>query len=299
MELRQLHYFLAVSEELNFGRAARRLNMAQPPLTRQIQQLEQELGVQLFNRTSRRVELTEVGKLFVEEARRILEQVEQSLQTVQRANQGTIGRLVVAFEGSSAYDVIPLSLKAYRECFPHVELVVLGMTTNQQVEALQSNQIQVGFVVPPLQGQVEDLEVEAVIQAPLILALPETHLLAAKSKVKVRSLANEAFIMGQRNSGCGLHDQVIAVCHRAGFSPTIKQEVNEMQVLLGLVAAGFGIAMLPESAKQFQRSGVVYRELQPVSDEVALAIAWSKNSQSSVLQAFLKVAREIAASQKP
>ncbi|MBI4784086.1 MAG: LysR family transcriptional regulator [Oscillatoriophycideae cyanobacterium NC_groundwater_1537_Pr4_S-0.65um_50_18] len=293
MELRQLHYFLAIAEELNFGRAAQRLNIAQPPLTRQIQQLEQELGVQLFNRTSRRVELTEVGKLFVDEAQRILEQVDHSLLTIQRANRGEVGQLVVAFEGSSAYDIIPLSLKAYRERFPEVELTVLGMTTNQQVEALRSGQIQIGFVVPPLQGQVEDLEVEAVIQSPLVLALPEAHPLAAKSTVKVRSLVKESFIMGQRNSGCGFYDQVITFCHRAGFSPTIKQEVNEMQVLLGLIAAGFGVAILPGSAKQFQRSGVVYRDLQPASSEVALAIAWQKNDSSPLVQAFLQIVRDV------
>lgn len=268
MELRQLYYFLAVAEELNFGRAAQRLNIAQPPLTRQIQQLEQELGVQLFKRTSRRVELTEVGSLFVDEARRILEQVEQSLRTVQRANQGEVGQLVIAFEGSSAYDIIPFSLKAYRERFPDVELTALGMTTNQQIEALHSGQIHVGFVVPPLQGQVEDIEVELVIQSPLVLALPQSHSLVAGSSIKVRLLANESFIMGQRNSGCGLYDQVIAVCRRAGFSPIIKQEANEMQVSLGLVAAGFGVAILPGSAKQFQRSGVVYWKLSELGTQL-------------------------------
>ncbi len=295
MELRQLHYFLAVAEELNFGRAAQRLNIAQPPLSRQIRQLEQELGVQLFHRTSRRVELTEVGNVFLEEARRILKQVEQSIQVTQRASQGEIGRLSVAFEGSSAYDIIPTALKTYRERFPDVELVVLSMTTEKQVEALHEDRIQVGFVVPPLQGQVQDLFVEAVLQEPLVLALPEDHPLAAQSKVKVRSLANEAFIMGQRNSGCGLYDQVIAACRRAGFSPNVTQEVNEMQVLLGLVAADLGVAILSGSAKQFQRSGVVYRELQPASSEVALASAWRKDSQSSVLQAFLEVIRGIKA----
>lgn len=136
MELRQLQYFLAVAEVLSFSQAARQLNMAQPPLTRRIRQLEQELGVQLFDRNSRRVELTNVDRVFVEEAHRVLEQVEQSIEVTQRASRGEVGRLVIAFEGSSAYDVIPASLKAYREQFPNVELVVLGMTTEQQIEAL-------------------------------------------------------------------------------------------------------------------------------------------------------------------
>ena len=296
MEFRQLHYFLAIAEELSFSQAARRLHMAQPPLTRQIRQLEQELGVQLFERNSRRVELTEAGNVFALEARRILRQVEQSIELAQRVSRGEMGRLVIAFEGSSAYDAIPVSLKTYRQRFPDVQLVVLGMTTEQQVEALRNNQIQVGFVVPPLQSQTGDLVVEPVLEKPLILALSEAHPLATQSKVKVRSLVNELFILGQRNSGCGWYDQVIALCHQAGFSPKVVQEVNEMQVLLGLVAANLGITIVSGAARQFQRSGVVYRELQPASLAVALAIAWREGNSSSVLQAFLTIVREISAS---
>ncbi|MBD2090655.1 LysR family transcriptional regulator [Microcoleus sp. FACHB-1515] len=295
MELRQLHYFLAVAEELSFSQAARRLNMAQPPLTRQIRQLEQELGVQLFERNSRRVELTEVGGVFVEEARHILGQVERSIQTAQRAGRGEVGRLTVAFEGSSAYDIIPTSLKNYREQFPDVELIVVGLTTDQQVEALHKGEIQVGFVVPPLQ-QAEGLIVETVLEEPLVLALPEAHPLAAQAKVKVRSLADQAFILGQRNTGCGWYDQVIALCRRSSFSPRVVQEVSEMQVLLGLVAAGLGVAVVSGAAKQFQRSGVVYRELQPASPEVSLAIAWREGDASVTLPAFLEIVRSVSTS---
>jgi DNA-binding transcriptional LysR family regulator len=294
MEFRQLQYFLAVAEELNFGRAAKRLNIAQPPLTRQIQQMEQELGVQLFYRTKRRVELTEAGRAFVEESRRILLQVEQSMQVAQRASRGEIGRLVVAFEGSSAYDIVPNSLKTYRERFPAVELIVLGMTTGEQVQALHERQISAGFVVPPLKGKDKEIAVEAVLQEPLLLALPENHPLTTQPRVRVRSLANEPFIMAQRDSGCGLYDQAIAVCQRAGFSPRVMQEVNEMQVMLGFVAAGLGIALLSASVKQFQRPGVVYRELQPSTPEVALAMIWRRDNLSPVLQAFLSVVRELA-----
>ena len=244
MEFRQLKYFLAVAEELNFSRAAKRLNIAQPPLTRQIRQMEQELGVELFYRTKRRVELTDAGRAFVEESRRILVQVEQSMQVAQRASRGEIGRLVVAFEGSSAYDIVPNSLKTYRERFPAVELVVLGMTTGEQVQALHERQISAGFVVPPLKGKDKEIAVEAVLQEPLLLALPENHPLTTQPRVRVRSLANEPFIMAQRDSGCGLYDQAIAVCQRAGFSPRVMQEVNEMQVMLGFVAAGLGLSLI-------------------------------------------------------
>jgi DNA-binding transcriptional LysR family regulator len=294
IELRHLRYFLALAEELNFGRAAERLTIAQPPLSRQIRHLEDELGVELFRRNKRRVELTEAGRAFQAEAHRILSQVEQSIQVAQRASRGEIGRLVVGFEGSSAYDVVPLSLKVYRQRFPEVDLVVYGMSTDEQVQALHAAHIGVGFIVPPLKGKDQELVVEAVLREPLVLALPETHPLATQPQVRVDSLVNELFVMCQRNSGCGLYDQVIAVCQHAGFSPRVIQEVNEMQVMLGFVAAELGIALLSASVKHFQRPGVVYRELQPSTPEVALAMVWRRDDPSAILQAFLAVVRECA-----
>jgi len=200
VELRQLQYFLAVAEELNFSRAAAKLNMAQPPLTRQIRSLEQELGVQLFYRTNRFVELTDAGKAFVEESRRILEQVEQSVRVVQRASRGEIGRLIVAFEGSSAYDLVPNSLKIFRDRFPAVELIVLGMTTGEQVQALHERQINAGFVVPPLQGREPELSVEAILQEPLVLALPIDRPLATQQRVRMRSLKTSGMLKANSRS---------------------------------------------------------------------------------------------------
>lgn len=290
MELRQLQYFLAVAEELNFGRAAARLQIAQPPLSRQIRQLEQELGVELFRRTKRRVELTEAGRVFLEEARQILSQVEQGVRVAQRASRGKIGRLVVGFEGSSTYDVIPVSLKVYRERFPEVDLVVYAMTTEEQIQALLENRIGIGFVVSPLNDR--RLAIEIILREALILAIPESHPLVARNEVRVRELEGESFIMFQRNRGCGLYDQVIAICQRAGFSPRVIQEADEMQVMLGFVAAGLGITLLSASVEQFQRPGVVYRTLQPSTPKVALALAWRRDDPSAVLQAFIEVVRE-------
>lgn len=292
IELRHLEYFLALAEELNFGRAAQRLNIAQPPLTRQIRRLEEELGVELFYRTKRRVELTEAGQAFLEEARQILAQVEQSVRVAQRASRGEIGRLIVGFEGSSTYDVIPRSLKIYRERFPEVELVVYAMTTEEQIQALLEGRIGIGFVVSPVNDR--RLAIEIILREPLVLALPESHPLATRSEVRVRELASEPFIMFQRNRGCGLYDQAIAVCQRAGFSPRVIQEADEMQVMLGFVAAELGIALLSASVQHFQRPGVVYRLLQPSTPKVALAIAWRREQPSAVLHAFIEVVRECA-----
>ena len=290
MELRQLQYFLAVAEELNFSRAAARLGIAQPPLSRQIHQLEQELGIELFRRTKRRVELTEAGRVFLKEARQILSQVEQGVQVAQRASRGEIGRLVVGFEGSSTYDVIPVSLKVYRERFPEVDLVVYAMTTEEQIQALLENRISIGFVVSPLNDK--RLAIEIILREALILAIPESHPLVARNQVRVRELEGESFIMFQRNRGCGLYDQVISLCQRAGFSPKVIQEADEMQVILGFVAAGLGITLLSASVQQFQRPGVVYRTLQPSTPNIALALAWRRDDPSAVLQAFIEVVRE-------
>lgn len=290
MELRQLQYFLVVAEELNFSRAAARLQMSQPPLSRQILQLEQEIGIELFRRTKRRVELTDAGKVFLAETRQILSQVEQSVQLAQRANRGEIGRLIVGFEGSSTYDVIPMSLKVYRERFPEVDLIVYAMTTEEQIQALLENRISIGFVVSPLNDK--KLTIEIILREALILAICESHSLVRRNEVRVKELEGESFIMFQRNRGCGLYDQVIAVCQRAGFSPRVIQEADEMQVILGFVAAGLGITLLSASVQQFQRPGVVYRTLRPSTPKVNLALAWRRDDPSAVLQAFIEVVRE-------
>ncbi|PSB62755.1 LysR family transcriptional regulator [Chroococcidiopsis cubana CCALA 043] len=292
MELRQLQYFLAVAEELNFGRAAARLGIAQPPLSRQIRQLEQELGVELFRRTKRRVELTEAGIAFVEEVRQILAQVEQGVLVAQRASRGEIGRLVVGFEGSSTYDVIPMSLKVYRERFPEVDLAVYAMTTEEQIQALLEGRIGIGFVVSPINDK--RLAIETILRESLILAIPENHPLATRTSVRARELESEPFITFQRDRGCGLYDQVIAVCQRANFSPRIIQEADEMQVILGFVAAGLGVTLLSASVVQFQRPGVVYRMLQPSTPKVSLALAWRRDLTSAALQAFIEVVMECA-----
>ena len=288
MELRQLRYFLAVAEELSFVRAAERLQIAQPPLSRQIRQLEQEMGVELFRRTKRRVELTEAGEAFVIEARQILAQVEQGIGTAQRASRGEIGRLVVGFEGSSTYDVIPMSLKIYRDRFPEVELVVYALTTEEQIEALLEGRIDLGFVVSPLNDS--RLVIETILSESLVVALPQNHPLSTQSEVEVQQLESEPFITFQRDRGCGLYDRVITLCQMAGFSPRVIQEADEMQVILGFVAAGLGISLLSASVEHFQRPGVVYRSLRS-STKVTLAMAWQRDKPSAVRRAFVEVVR--------
>ncbi|MCU0534415.1 MAG: LysR substrate-binding domain-containing protein [Hydrococcus sp. Prado102] len=290
IELRYLQYFVAVAEELNFGRAAERLNMAQPPLSRQISRLEKELGVELFQRTKRQVQLTEAGRVFLEEVRPILLQVEQSVRAAQRAARGEVGRLAVGFEGSFSYDIIPFSLREYQERFPNVNLIVYEMTTVEQGQALDDRRIGVGFVVPPLDN--ESLIFETVLRERLIVALPENHPLTNQQEVSLQALADEPFVTGPRDRGCGLYRQVVAICRQADFEPRIVQETNEIQMMLGFVAAGLGVSLLPSSTRYFQRPGVVYRELRSPVPEIELAMVWHANSLSPVLQTFLEVVRQ-------
>jgi DNA-binding transcriptional LysR family regulator len=293
VELRHLTYFVAVAEELNFGRAAERLYIAQPPLTRQIRQLEQELGVELFHRTTRRIELTKAGQVYLTEARRVLAQVEEAATLARLASRGEAGQLVVGFEGSSAYDIVPLTVKTFSKRFPRVSLIVREMTTGEQVKALHAARIGVGFVVPTL-FDTGDLIVKTVLREPPIVALPQEHPQTQHLTVNLEDLKDETFIVCPRHQKCGLYDHIISVCRRRGFSPRLTQETDEVQSILGFVAAGLGVALLPASVRHLQRSGVVYRQLQPPIEELELAIAWRRENLSPTIPVFLEIVREIA-----
>ena len=178
MELRHLRYFLAVAEELDFGRAALRLHIAQPPLSQQIRQLEEELGVQLFRRTRRNVSLTEAGQAFLSEAQRTLEQVERAMEVAQRVDRGEQGQLIIGFVGSATYGLLPKLLRAFRERFPEVAFTLRELTTSQQIQALHEQQIHLGVLRPPVAQ--EEFLFEPLAQDPLIVALPEQHRLATQ-----------------------------------------------------------------------------------------------------------------------
>jgi DNA-binding transcriptional LysR family regulator len=292
IELHHLKYFVAVAEELNFARAAERLHISQPPLTRRIQQLEKELGVQLFNRTTRRVQLTDAGLIYLEEARATLAQVKRGVGVAQRANRGEIGQLVVGFEASSAYDILPQSRQLFKKQFPNVELTFVEMRTDDQAQALHEGWISLGFVLPPLHN--DALAVETILREPMVVAIPRDHPLSGKNKLALEDLAAEAFVMSSRNNRCGLYDQVISVCRHAGFTPKVVQEANEMQIMLGFIAAGIGVSLLPDHVKRLRKPGIVFRPLTPSSAKVELAIAWRRDDASPILREFLEIVRRCA-----
>jgi Transcriptional regulator len=289
MELRHLRYFIAVAEELNFTRAAERLHIAQPPLSQQIQHLEAELGFQLFRRTKRTVHLTAAGQVFFEEAGKILQQVDRAIQLGRQTSRGELGQLTVGFVSSSAHNVVPAILQAFRTRCPAVKLELQELTTNEQLQRLRFGQIDIGFVRPPVEE--EGINSEIVFREPLIAALPETHNLADRAHLELRELSTEPFILFPRSLAPGLYDPIVSLCQQAGFSPIAAQEAIQMQTIVSLVAAEMGVAIVPASMQNFQRSGVVYKALPESTCIVAIALIW-RSDPTAAVQRFLEVARQ-------
>jgi DNA-binding transcriptional LysR family regulator len=297
IELRHLECFIAVAEELSFARAAERLHLSQPPVSRHIKQLEDELGVELFTRTTRSVQLTNAGSVYLNEARAICAQMSKGVQAARMAARGEVGELTLGYEASSAYDALPRALKVFRDQFPAIEVTLTQMDTDEQAQALKESRIDLGFVVPPIHDR--SLHAETVTRERLLLALPSDHRLAQKRSIDLSALASESFILSPRSKRCGLYDQVIRVCRGAGFSPKVVQEANEMQIMLGFIAAGIGITLLPAHAAHLQRPGVTFRPILPKSACVELALAWRREEGSPVIRAFVDVVKHCASEMPP
>jgi DNA-binding transcriptional LysR family regulator len=287
MELRHLHYFIAVAEELHFSRAAERLCISQPPLSQQIRDLEDELGVKLFERTKRHVHLTEAGKVFLDRSYLLLAQLEQAIAATQRIGRGEVGQLAIGFVDSAMYTSLPEMLKGFREQFPAVDLQLQEMTTAQQIQALYDKQIDVGIVRSAISEP--GLRVECLLPESLVLALPENHALSAQTQVSLSALADELFILFPAKLGPLFYEQIIQSCEKAGFRPKVAQEAVQMQTIIGLVAAGLGIAIVPASMQNFHRSGVIYRPLQEQIPQTGLYLAWRQHDSAPVLSAFLNL----------
>jgi DNA-binding transcriptional LysR family regulator len=298
LQLRRLEYFVAVAEEQSFSAAARRLHIAQPPLSTQVKKLEAELGVLLLVRTSRGVELTDAGELLLEEARRILLQVEQTVGVVRRVGRGEVGRLTVGFVPSASNHVLPPILQRFRQRSPGVELFLRELRPDLVVQALHDKQIDVGLLYLPLAGS--SLRVEVVSREPLVVALPAGHPLAAGTEVELRDLAGEPFVLPMRYKGMpGLYGQVTETCHRAGFTPkAVQKDVWLMQTIVGLVAGDTGVALVPDCVRALGREGVVYRPVRWPEGQtpiVEMGVVWRDEDtgpRGAVLRSFLDVVRQ-------
>ncbi len=290
MELRHLRYFVMVADELHFGRAAQRLFIAQPPLSQQIRQLEEELEVELFVRTSRKVALTEAGQAFLKEARAILTRVDQAKLLAQRTARGEVGELSLGFTNSAAFELLPRLLSAYRERYPHIHVTLQELRRDEQINALHTGRVQMA-ILRPMVTSVE-LSSEIIQREPLLLVLPSKHPLVHKEHVAIQDLAQETFVMLPRYWSSTFYDQIISLCYSAGFSPEVAQEAAEIHTIVGLVAANIGISLVPASTQFLRSRGVVYRRLQGDTSEVEMAIAWRRDDSSPAVKAFLNLAHE-------
>ena len=294
MELRHLRYFVAVAEELHFGRAAKRLCITQQPLSRQIKDLEEELGVELFYRTKRTVRLTEVGEIFLAESRKTLQQADRAVLLVKQASQGKIGQITVGFTGSALNIVLPTAVRQFKQLYPQVDLTLKRMQTSEQLLALNNGQIDLGLLHPPINE--DGLTVETVYREQLVVALPDNHPLAKDrlKPVSLRQLANESFILFPRHVGSVLYDRIINLCQQAGFSPSIIQEAIPQQTILGLVAAGIGISLIHSSVRTLGRHGVVFRDLIETTPVLETAVVWNFHFTNPVLPSFVEIVRQIS-----
>ena len=292
MELRHLRYFLAVAEELHFGRAARRVHISQPPFSQQIRQLEEELRVQLLYRTRRKVELTDAGRVFAGEARLILQQVEQAAGFAMEANRRKLNRLVVGCSPANANLVLSI-LRVFARRHPKIHVLVKSLVTPHQVEALRNGRIDVGFLTLPV--NLEGLAMETILRERLVVAMRENHPLSTRRRVPLRVLANETLIVFPFQMSIGRYELIAGMCRSAGFSLHDVHEVDNIYTMLELVSAGFGVSLMRASVQETRRKGVVFRELQH-SPVVQTAVAWKNENRPDALPLFVDLAKEVAAS---
>jgi DNA-binding transcriptional LysR family regulator len=292
MELRHLRYFSTVATELHFGRAAEKLHIAQPPLSKQIQDLEAELGFELFNRTKRSVALTPAGKEFLVEVERIFQQLDRAIDIGRKTSRGELGQISIGFVGSATYNILPVMLQRFRDRYPDVRIELHELTTDRQLVWLREGRIDLGLIRSPIVER--DLISQVIFQESLVVALPINHPLAMLEEIDIRSLVIEPFILFPRQLAPGLYDPIIAICQAAGFSPQVVQECIQMQTIVSLVSANMGVSILPESIQEAQRQGVVYKPIRSTDLSVeklaTIAIVWRINDDSPTMNRFLEIA---------
>ncbi|MBY4573332.1 LysR family transcriptional regulator [Gordonia paraffinivorans] len=296
MELRHLRYFRAVAEELHFGRAARRLHIAQPPLSQQIRQLEDELGVALLRRSTRRVELTAAGEDYLRHAVAILDSVDAAARRAQRIAEGRQGNLAIGCVGSATYSLLPRLVRALRDELPDVDVSVRGeMLGPAQVEALASGDIDLALLRMPV--DTTGLYVESIRRDRLIAALPADHPLAATTEdepIDLSDLSGDDFV-AHVGRGKSVSSGVLAsACERAGFVPRIRHEVEETSTLVTLVAAGLGVAIVPEPTSALGIAGVVYRRLEDTTAGFDLTVAFAEDRRTPLIERVLPVVRTLS-----
>ncbi|SDS56547.1 LysR substrate-binding domain-containing protein [Bradyrhizobium canariense] len=296
MEIRHLRYFIAVAEELSFSRAAKRLNVSQPPLSVQIRALETEVGVSLFTRNRRKVELTPAGELLLEHARRTVAHLEHTADIVRRAGRGEAGIIRLAFTGSVPMrESFARLLRTFRGRYPDIRIELQHMTTGRQFEALTDDQIDLGILRPPAAlRETRNIDLTPIWYDQLRLFIPADHAQAhTHAPIAMTEVLNEPFVGVDPQVHCGMHEHLMSLCGAAGFTPRIEQEARELSTVLGLVAAGIGVAVLPACYTCIAMPGVFSRPIAADDAESWMMLASRANDSSPLLQRFLDVITEL------
>jgi DNA-binding transcriptional LysR family regulator len=298
IELRLWRQFVAVAATLHFGRAARALHMTQPPLTQAIAQLERLLGARLFERTKRSVQLTPAGEVLLPQARELLARAQALPPQARAAAGGELGRLRIGFVSTVGFALLPHWLRAFRARHPQVQMELVEATGDVQIEALARGDIDAGFMLHSPGFAPEGLAHRQVAHEPLVLALPEAHPMAAATRLALSAVLAEPLVLFPRRIVPSLHDAIFGMYHAAGREPRLVQEAIQMQTIVNLVSAGLGLAWVPASVREFQRSGVVYRQLggrQAAGvPQCETTLVWG--ASSPVLERFIDV---VTAAQPP
>ncbi|WP_137391526.1 LysR substrate-binding domain-containing protein [Rhodoligotrophos defluvii] len=290
MELRHLKYFVAVAEELHFRRAAERLNVSQPPLSQQIRQLELELGTTLFERTNRRVVLTQAGRLFLREARAVIEQAERAAAVARRAERGELGELRIGmFPSAPLVPEVAQAIRAYRAKFPGVDLVLNELESREQIGALMEERQDIA-IVRSIDAPILPREIVSrrVVDEPLVVAMRRDNPLSrGEGPLPVASLAEEPFVFYGEKMGAVLPRVVLDLCHRARFEPRISQLANANSTMIGLVAAGLGVAILPQGLSRLSHPDLAIRPLAESDATVAVWLLSHGRNRSAMAEGFL------------
>jgi DNA-binding transcriptional LysR family regulator len=284
---RLLKQFIAVAEELHFGRAAARLHMAQPPLSQAIKHLEEVVGVVLLSRSKHSVALTPAGMAFLDDAREWLRHEQRAIDTARRASKGLTGRLAIGFVGSVSYALLPDLLRDFRTRYPGIHFDLRELTSTEQVDGLRSGRIDVGIVRLPL-NDAADMTLHIVERERFVAVLPRDHRLAKASGIHLRELADDKFMTFPPDKIPSLHAKFLFACEEAGFSPHIALEAWQMASMVSLVAAGMGVVLLPAQVRNSPHEGVVYKDILDASEhlELKIAAAWRSDNLSAGVQAM-------------
>lgn len=291
MNLKRIRYFVAVAEEMHFGRAAARLNVVQPAISQQIKLLEEDLGMQLLERSSRRVMLTQAGQAFLAEARRVVQQVEVATQAARDAIGGRVGLLRVGFVDSAVWTLLPTVIRAFRTQYPRIALSLAQMPRTPQLERLENSELDVAIVPGPVMR--EGITAVELARTSLCVALPKGHHLAAREKVEIEALAREAFVaLPLAEDPRRINEVVHHLCANAGFEPILGQAVEQMHTTLSLVSAGLGVGIVPQWASKAWSDNIEYRVLLPETDYV-LVLCYREGRASGMIDAWLRTIGEL------